>query len=168
MNGTSMASPHVAGVAALYLGANPGATPAAVSSALLGAATADQVGDVGTGSPSLLLFSQIGGGNAEPCSNCAHHTGFLSYSGDGSFEPRGTYFRSNSSGYHNGWLRGPAWADFDLYLWKWDGSQWVVVARSESENSDEEIFYYGSPGYYSWRIFSYRGNGFYNFWLQQP
>jgi hypothetical protein len=139
-----------------------------VSSALLGAATADQVGDVGTGSPNLLLFSQIGGGNAEPCSNCAHHTGFLSYSGDGSFEPSGTYFRSNSSGYHNGWLRGPAGADFDLYLWKWDGSQWVVVARSESENSDEEIFYYGSPGYYSWRIFSYRGNGFYNFWLQQP
>ncbi|MGH9840848.1 MAG: S8 family serine peptidase, partial [Blastocatellia bacterium] len=165
--GTSMASPHVAGVAALYLEANPGAAPAAVSSAILGAATADQLSDVGTGSPNLLLFSQFGDAGGDPCANCAHYTGLL-FSGDASFEPNGTYYHSDSSGYHKGWLRGPAGADFDLYLWRWNGWYWEVVAKSESESSAEEISYYGSPGYYKWRIFSYRGNGAYDFWLQQP
>lgn len=167
MQGTSMAAPHVAGVAALYLEANPGATPAEVSRAVLGAATADQLSDTGPGSPNLLLFSQLGGGSADPCANCSHHTGLL-FNGGASFEPNGTFYRSDSSGYHKGWLRGASGVDFDLYLWRWNGWYWEVVAKSESESSAEEISYYGSPGFYTWRIFSYRGNGSYDFWLQQP
>jgi hypothetical protein len=65
-------------------------------------------------------------------------------------------------------LRGPAGADFDLYLWRWDGTQWVVVASSESGTPAEEISYYGAPGYYTWRIYAYSGNGFYNLWLRRP
>jgi subtilisin family serine protease len=37
MSGTSMASPHVAGVAAQYLGSNPSATPAQVATAIMNA-----------------------------------------------------------------------------------------------------------------------------------
>ncbi|WP_371927518.1 S8 family peptidase [Lentzea sp. HUAS12] len=55
MGGTSMASPHVAGAAALYLSANPSATPAQVRNALVGAATPNKLTDVKTGSPNLLL-----------------------------------------------------------------------------------------------------------------
>jgi subtilisin family serine protease len=55
ISGTSMATPHVAGAAALVLGGNPAATPAEVGDALTGAALPDVVTDPGTGSPNLLL-----------------------------------------------------------------------------------------------------------------
>ncbi|WP_268807420.1 S8 family peptidase [Kytococcus aerolatus] len=54
MSGTSMASPHVAGAAALYLGKNPNATVAQVTEALTSSATPNAVSGV-NGSPNLLL-----------------------------------------------------------------------------------------------------------------
>jgi hypothetical protein len=70
ISGTSMASPHVAGAAALYLEKNPGATPAAVAAALTSNATTGKVGNPGSGSVNRLLnVSFIGGGgppNAPP------------------------------------------------------------------------------------------------------
>jgi subtilisin family serine protease/regulation of enolase protein 1 (concanavalin A-like superfamily) len=57
MSGTSMASPHVAGVAALYLGRHVTATPRQVRDALVAAATRDVVTSPGVGSPNLLLYS---------------------------------------------------------------------------------------------------------------
>ncbi|MEV4624960.1 S8 family peptidase [Micromonospora sp. NPDC049523] len=57
ISGTSMASPHVAGAAALYLSTNPTATPATVTAAILGRATPNVLANVGTGSPNLLLFT---------------------------------------------------------------------------------------------------------------
>lgn len=55
LSGTSMASPHVAGVAALYLQGNTGATPASVATAITGGALSGKVTGAGTGSPNLLL-----------------------------------------------------------------------------------------------------------------
>jgi subtilisin family serine protease len=54
ISGTSMASPHIAGVAALYLEKYPQATPETVKKAIIHAATADQIKDP-SGSPNLLL-----------------------------------------------------------------------------------------------------------------
>ncbi|MGJ7420326.1 S8 family serine peptidase [Streptomyces cinereoruber] len=64
ISGTSMATPHVAGAAALYLAANPTATPAQVSTALTTAATPNVVTNPGTGSPNRLLY--VGGGTTPP------------------------------------------------------------------------------------------------------
>lgn len=57
MSGTSMAAPHVAGAAALYLQTNPSATAAQVHSEIVGNATTGKVTSAGTNSPNRLLFS---------------------------------------------------------------------------------------------------------------
>ncbi|MFC0041852.1 S8 family peptidase [Actinomadura rayongensis] len=60
LSGTSMATPHVTGAAALVLAAHPGYSPEQVGSALTSAATTGVVGNPGSGSANRLLFT--GGG----------------------------------------------------------------------------------------------------------
>lgn len=55
ISGTSMASPHVAGAAAVHLAGHPDADPAAVAAALTDGATADAIGNPSTGTPNKLL-----------------------------------------------------------------------------------------------------------------
>ena len=57
ISGTSMASPHVAGAAALYLSANPTATPADVANALTSNATSGAITSLPTGTVNLLLYT---------------------------------------------------------------------------------------------------------------
>jgi serine protease len=253
ISGTSMASPHVAGVAALYLASNPTADPASVNTAVINNASLNKLTGIGTGSPNRLLYSRFGAspvdsppsasftfscslltctfdgsgstdnngitryawnfgdsqtgsganvshtyasggtftvvltvtdtagqtdnesrsvtvtaGSGPPCTNCQSFTGTLTGTRDSEVQPNGTFYFSSAAGVHRGWLRGPASADFDLYLQRWNGVSWVTVARSESVTSTEQIAYNGTQGYYRWRVFSYGGSGAYTFWLQRP
>jgi subtilisin family serine protease len=59
ISGTSMATPHVTGAAALYLSSYPGATPDQVTTALTKNATANIVTNAGTGSPNKLLYTTM-------------------------------------------------------------------------------------------------------------
>lgn len=173
-SGTSMAGPHVAGAAALYLQSNTSASPAQVSQAILGNATPNKVLDP-AGTPNKLLYI----GNAPitttppptttgPCSgaNCTTYTGSFKAAGEYFFPPANDYFEY-SGGTLKGWLKGPSGTDFDLYLYKWNGADWDVVGLSESPTSDESITYTATSGYYIWLVTSYTGTGTYNFWMQK-
>lgn len=66
ISGTSMASPHVAGVAALALSANPSASPAAVTKFIIDNSTPGLVTGAGTGSPNRMVYSLASGTPTEP------------------------------------------------------------------------------------------------------
>ena len=56
ISGTSMATPHVAGVAARFLQSNPTASPASVRNAIVNAATLNHLSGVPSGTANRLLF----------------------------------------------------------------------------------------------------------------
>ncbi|GIJ33686.1 S8 family peptidase [Micromonospora sediminimaris] len=67
ISGTSMASPHVAGAAALVLSANPSWTPQQVRDYLVNNATPNVVSNVGSGTPNRLLY--VVNGDTPPPAN---------------------------------------------------------------------------------------------------
>jgi subtilisin family serine protease len=68
ISGTSMASPHVAGLAASYLGANPGSSPAQVQAGLEAVANLNCVTSA-NGSPNLLIYNDFGATSQHDCGN---------------------------------------------------------------------------------------------------
>jgi subtilisin family serine protease len=59
ISGTSMASPHVAGVAALGLGIAPDSSVQQISDWITSTATRDALANIGAGSPNLLAYSRL-------------------------------------------------------------------------------------------------------------
>ena len=102
-----------------------------------------------------------------PCTNCTQYSGNLTGTGNAQVQPNGTWYQAGA-GIHRGWLQGPSNANFDLELYRWNGSRWVRVARAATADSNEFIQYNGSAGFYYWRVISASGAGAYDLWLQTP
>jgi serine protease len=96
-SGTSMATPHVAGAAALYLESNPDASASDVKQALLNASTQNELTDIGSGSPNLLLYTNFDADGqsgtptavATASASVIIGSGMLSLTGKDSLDPDG-------------------------------------------------------------------------------
>ncbi|WP_029480807.1 S8 family peptidase [Deinococcus marmoris] len=159
ISGTSMASPHVAGAAALILAGNTGASTATVTSTLLNNTTPNKVTGANTGSPNKLLFTGAAGGTTPPPPP-PPAAGTTTYTGSvGSRKSVYSNAFNDAGGNIRGVLSGPSGTDFDLFLQKQSGGRWVDVAASEGSGSNETVSYNAGSGTYRWEIYSYQGSG---------
>ena len=119
----------------------------------------------------LTLRTSGGGTDPPPPTGCSGYeftaTGSLS-SGASVYQPNGSYYYSSGSGTHRACLDGPSGTDFDLYLQKYNGSSWVVVAQGITPAADETVSYSGTAGYYRYRVHAYSGSGSYSLGYTNP
>jgi len=66
ISGTSMATPHVTGVAALVASTSPTSSPVAIANFIVANASANKIAAVGINSPNLLVYSLATGTPTEP------------------------------------------------------------------------------------------------------
>jgi hypothetical protein len=134
MSGTSMATPHVTGTAALYLQEAWNATPAQVKRWIIDSATPNALSDIGTGSPNLLAYAPAVFGSSIG----------LSRNGDGRLEAVGTnsddgvFLRWQQSPGNNAWAN---WFQFDTT------SPRRSVATEADANGRLEIFGVNAAGH---------------------
>ncbi len=110
-------------------------------------------------------------GGADVCAGYDEaYTGSLSGTGDYEYQPGGTYYYASVRGDHEGYLSGPAAADFDLYLYVYNArsGSWVLRDSSTTGSSEETVSYNGRRGYYLWVVESYSGSGSYDFCMNRP
>ena len=169
ISGTSMASPHVAGLAALFLQTKPTATPQEVRDVLLFSSQGGQIiGNVGA-TANQLAHKQTG--------NCAT-AGAFCVGIDGNTQFPGfaiplTWYYSSGLGVQRGYLRGTVGTDFDMELHEWNGAAWVLRVNSIAATTNPTIIFnstcaFGLANCFKhYRVKSKLGVGAFDFWFDR-
>ncbi len=170
--GTSMAAPHVAGVAALLYAAKPSLTPDQVRTALTASAHAFPASCSGCGSgivdaAAALKYVQTPAPAPAPPSCAAGYTSFsTTLSGNGVivYAPNSSGAQIAKAGTFSGRLTGPSTSNFGLALQRRSSSSasspWANVANSNGPTSTESIDFSAATGYYyRWIVSSTTGSG---------
>ncbi len=135
LDGTSMASPHVAGVAALYLQGNPTAAPATVAAAIVNTAYTGGLAGAGTGAPNNRLANSNLTGYSPPSwppppstpvnadIDC-YDSGFYGYMDCSAGAWGGT-----GTGYEFTWVNASGWWNYGMVQCPYSswGGAWVTV-----------------------------------------
>ena len=157
ISGTSMASPHVAGVAALYLEYNPAAAPGDVAYAINSNATSGVVSNAGSYSPNRLLYSLFMPAPTSPTNPTPTPTNppvidVYCYDGGGyceAFASGGTgsgYSFSWSGAYEQHDGDGYSWASVDCYFTGYTQVTATVTDSSGASASGSQYYYCNTDG----------------------
>lgn len=173
ISGTSMASPHVAGAAALLLEQFPSASPQKIEELMLRAATTGTISNVGSGSPNLMLFTRFDFEGGEPTPPAPEPDPEDPCGGDcevlsGSMQQGDQVILVDSfraSGKMLAILKAPAGTQFDLILQKRNWLfGWQTVDSVTSPNAPREIEADGDGSQYRWIAEASKGSGEFSFY----
>ncbi|MBK7706351.1 MAG: S8 family peptidase [Acidobacteria bacterium] len=156
ISGTSMATPHVSGVAALYLGSNPTASASQVATEIKSKATANVVTNIDSTTANLLLYARL----TPPPSVCDSgrvFTGTL-LANQSVYQANALGFSANA-GTFSALLRSTSKSAPTLKLEKKDRSTWRSVASVRTSNGN--LNYNGTAGTYRWKVQSASTGGSY-------
>ena len=168
ISGTSMASPHVAGLAALFLQTKPSATPTEVGDVLkLNSQSGQIVGNIGA-TANLLAHKQTGNcaTAGAPCVGIDGNTQFPLLAG--------STFYFSGTGIQRGYLRGTVGTDFDMELYEWTGAlPWLLRVNSIAATTNPIIIFnstcaFGLANCFKhYRVKSKLGVGAFDFWYDR-
>jgi len=140
MSGTSMASPHVAGVVALHLSTNHSLTPAQLANIIVTTSTPGKVTSPGTGSPNRLLYSRLS-------------------SGPRPITPTGIIYQKNPT---FTWTKVATATSYSIQVWT-NGSQVLNKIVYPSACGSTTCSAVAGPlpyiTHYTWRVSAYSGGG---------